>query len=58
MEKGVQGDSLSPLLFAIMTDRILKNTNKRTDNLKTTIGYKNLEPVLIDSLLYADNLCR
>lgn len=49
-----QGDSLSPLLFIIMMDRILKNTRGKTG--ETTIGYRNLTPTKLNSLMYADDI--
>jgi hypothetical protein len=53
MEKGIkQGDSLSPLLFAIFMDSILKHCKIRTPRMK--IGNWNLRPVLIHALVYVD----
>lgn len=55
LEKGIkQGDSLSPLLFIITMDKLIKNTKTRT--MGTIIGYRNLIPTKIDSLLYADDI--
>lgn len=57
MNKGIkQGDSLSPLLFIIMMDRIVKQIKAQTEQLSTTIGYRNLEPIKMSSLLYADDV--
>jgi hypothetical protein len=54
VEKAIkQGDSLSPLLFAIFMDSILKHC-KRTSRVKT--GNWNLRPVLIQAMAYADNV--
>jgi retron-type reverse transcriptase len=55
MEKGIkQGDRLSPLLFAIFMDSILKHCKRRTPRMK--IGNWNLRPVLIQALVYADDV--
>ena len=49
-----QGDSLSPLLFINVMDEIHKICKRRTA--WTTIGKWNLRTVLIQSLLYADDI--
>jgi hypothetical protein len=55
MEKGVkQGDSLSPFLFGIFTDSILKHCKRRTSRMK--IGNRNLRPVLIQALVHVDDV--
>lgn len=55
MQKGVkQGDSLSPLLFNIYMDKILKMCKENTP--KITVGYRELHPVQLQSLLYADDI--
>jgi hypothetical protein len=54
MKKGIkQGDSLSPLLFAISMESILKHC-KRTSRM--IIGNRNLRPVLIQALVCADDV--
>lgn len=50
-----QGDSFSPLLFNIIVDRIKKN-RKKNESLQIFIGYRNLVPIRIKGLLYADNI--
>jgi hypothetical protein len=51
MEKGVkQGDSLSPLLFIIAMDQILKQC-KRTTRCK--VGNYKMRPIYVQSLIYA-----
>ncbi|XP_073989088.1 uncharacterized protein [Rhodnius prolixus] len=49
-----QGDSLSPLLFIIFMDDILKACQNKTKNFQ--LGYRNLQPVTFSSLIYADDL--
>jgi hypothetical protein len=49
-----QGDSLSPLLFIICMDQILKHFKRRKG--KIQIGYWNMPPVFIQALVYASNL--
>ena len=57
INKGIkQGDSLSPLLFIIVMDRILKSIRKTSTNLQTCIGQYQLTPIKVDSLLYADDI--
>lgn len=57
MKKGIkQGDSLSPLLFIIVMDRLLKNIRAKYPTLKTTIGYRRLIPIQVDALMYADDI--
>lgn len=55
MHRGIkQGDSLSPLLFNIYMDHILKTCK---ENLPTiTVGYMNMTRVQVQSLLYADDI--
>lgn len=56
-KKGIkQGDSLSPLLFILVMNKLLRNTRERTKRIQTVIGYQNLEPVKIDTLMYADDI--
>ena len=51
MEKGLkQGDSLSPLLFILMMDRITKKCNNLCRSKKTKIGHWNLIPIYIQAL--------
>lgn len=55
IERGVrQGDSLSPLLFIIFMDEIHKICKRRTA--WTAIGKWNLRTILVQSLLYADDI--
>ena len=55
MHRGVkQGDSLSPLLFIIYMDQILKQCKKRTRRVK--IGNMNMRPVYTQTLVYADDI--
>lgn len=57
MKKGIkQGDSLSPLLFIIIMDKIIKRIKEKYSHLDTVIGYKNLEAIKLNSLLYADDV--
>lgn len=57
MDKGIkQGDSLSPLLFILIMDKIVKNIKRQGEHLNTVIGYRNMEPVKMSSLLYADDV--
>ena len=56
MEKGLkQGDSLSPLLFNLLMDKVTKECNNKTRNCKTKIGHWHLVPVNIQSLTFADD---
>lgn len=50
-----QRDSLSPLLFITITDRILKAEENRK-HLQIIIGYRHLLAAKIDSLMYADDI--
>lgn len=55
MERGIkQGDSLSPLLFIIYMDSINELCKNETRN--TGLGYLNLNPVMTQDLLYADDI--
>jgi hypothetical protein len=55
MERGVkQGDSLSPLLFILFMDEVLKICNRRNERM--TMGYWNMRPVYCQALLYADDI--
>lgn len=58
MERGTikQGDSLSPLLFIFVMDKILESAKERRKPLQTLIRYNQLIPVKIESLLYADDI--
>lgn len=49
LQKGVeQGNTLTPLLFIIVIDRILQNKQKRSP--KNSIGYKDLRPTQINCM--------
>lgn len=55
LEKGVkQGDSLSPLLFVIFMDEVLKVCKARTE--KSFVGMWKLRPVSCQALAYADDV--
>lgn len=55
MQRGIkQGDSLSPFLFNIYMDRILKLCKRNMP--KVTVGYRNMCPIQLQSLLYADDI--
>jgi hypothetical protein len=55
IERGVkQGDSMSPLLFIIVMDAILKICKRRTP--RTTVGFWNMQHVYAQSLLFADDI--
>jgi hypothetical protein len=53
IERGVQqGESMSPLLFIIVMDAILKICKRRTP--RTRVGLRNMQHVYAQSLLFAD----
>jgi retron-type reverse transcriptase len=55
MEKRVkQGDSLSPLLFIIVIDQILKQCKRGTARCK--VGNYKMTPIYVQSLIYADEI--
>jgi hypothetical protein len=55
IERGVkQGDSMSPLLFIIMMDAILKICKRRTPRM--SVGFWNMQHVYAQSLLFADDI--
>ena len=55
MDKEVkQGDSLSPLLFNVFLDGIIKICKRRTN--RTKMGMWNMQPVFIQTLIYAVNI--
>lgn len=55
MERGVkQGDSLSPLLFVIFMDEIIKTCKSRTE--KSVVGFWKMKPVYCQALIYADDI--
>src|SRR3978361_458399 len=57
MDKGVkQGDSLSPLLFITVMDKIVKSIKIKTNGLDTIVGYRRPEPVKLNNLMYADDI--
>jgi hypothetical protein len=55
IERGVkQGDSMSPLLFIIVTDAILKICKRRTPRMR--VGFWNMQHAHAQSLLFADDI--
>ena len=55
MDKGTnQGDSLSPLLFIIFMDQIIKHCKRRTKKYK--VGNSKMRPVHLQALVYADDI--
>ena len=55
MKTGIkQGDSLSPLLFVMFMDRIIKNCKRQCHKVK--VGNWNMEPIHISNLAFADDL--
>lgn len=55
MERGIkQGDSLSPLLFIIVMDQIIKES--KGNMLNTKIGHWNMRAVNIQNLVFADDI--
>jgi hypothetical protein len=55
IERGVkQGDSMSPLLFIIVMDAILKICKRRTP--RRRVGFWNMQHVYAQSLLFADDI--
>lgn len=55
MEKGVkQGDSLSPLLFVIFMNQVIKQCRRRTGKMK--VGNWMMRPIYVQSLVYADDI--
>jgi hypothetical protein len=55
MEKGVrQGDSLSPLLFVIFMDEVIKTCRRRTE--RSLVGMRCLRPVQCQAMIYADDI--
>jgi hypothetical protein len=56
IERGVkQGDSMSPLLFIIVMDAILKICKRQTPRTPTA-GFWNMQHVYAQSLLFADDM--
>lgn len=49
-----QGAAMSPTLFTVFIDKIIRECNRRTKNL--FIGYKNLIPVELSECAYADDV--
>jgi hypothetical protein len=55
MKRGMkQGDSVSPLLFTVFMDSVLKHCKRRTPKLK--IGNWKVRPVHVETLVYADDV--
>jgi hypothetical protein len=55
IERGVkQGDSMSPLLFIIVMDAILKICKRQTP--RTRVGFLNMQHVYAQLLLFADDI--
>lgn len=49
-----QGGVLSPTLFNLVMDEVIRETRKRTSSL--SVGYRNLEPIRISECAFADDL--
>ena len=49
-----QGDVLSPVLFNISMNKIMKKSSKCVQ--KTSVGFKNLQKVLISECAFADDI--
>lgn len=57
MDKGLkQGDSLSPLLFILLMDKVAKECNNKNRKFRTKLGHWNLIPTHIQSLIFADDI--
>lgn len=57
MNRGIkQGDSLSPLLFVVLMDKIVRRTKDKGNHLNMVVGYRDLIPIKMMSLLYADDV--
>jgi hypothetical protein len=55
MKRGIkEEDSLSPLLFTVFMDSVLKHCNRRTPKVK--ISNWKLRPVYVQTLVYADDV--
>jgi hypothetical protein len=55
MKRGIkQGDSLSPLLFTVFVDSVLRHCKTRTPEVQT--GNWKLRPVYVETLVYADDV--
>ena len=57
MDKGLkQGDSLSPLLFILLMDKVARECNNKCRQYRTKLGHWNMAPIYIQTTIFADDI--